>query len=130
MPSSTAPLQRRPWPGWGLTVRWIIRARLEPRSDDDARAERLSYPHRPPHADGRSVAALLDSGAARAGSARAGLSAGARQADVGAAARLSRHAGESGRDRRVLRPSRGIALVRPQRGKRTALPLSRLEIRR
>src|SRR5204863_9497389 len=33
-------------------------------------------------------------------------------------------------DRRVLRPSPRVALVRPQRGVRTALFLSRLEIRR
>ena len=33
-------------------------------------------------------------------------------------------------DRRVLRPSRRLAVVRPQRGSRLALPLSRLEIRR
>ena len=31
---------------------------------------------------------------------------------------------------RVLRPSRRVAVVRPQRGRRAALPLSRLEIRR
>ena len=33
-------------------------------------------------------------------------------------------------DRRILRPSRRLAVVRPQRGRRAALPLSRLEIRR
>ena len=38
--------------------------------------------------------------------------------------------GRVGRDRRVLRPPRRVALVRPQRGERAALPLSRLEIRR
>ena len=32
-------------------------------------------------------------------------------------------------DRRVLRPSRRLAVVRPQRGERPALPLPRLEIR-
>ena len=32
-------------------------------------------------------------------------------------------------DRRVLRPSRRLAVVRPQRGQRAALPLSRLEVR-
>ena len=33
-------------------------------------------------------------------------------------------------DRRVLRPPRRLALVRPQRGMRAALPVSRLEVRR
>ena len=62
--------------------------------------------------------------------AGARLPAGARQTSVGAAAGVSRHAGARRRDRRVLRPPRRVALVRPQRGERAALPLSRLEIRR
>ena len=37
--------------------------------------------------------------------------------------------GRYGADRRVLRPPRRLAVVRPQRGERPALPLSRLEIR-
>ena len=38
--------------------------------------------------------------------------------------------GRVGAHGRVLRPSRRLAVVRPQRGERAALPLSRLEIRR
>ena len=99
------------------------------RLTSDVRAKRVPHPHRAGHADGRSAPALLDSGAARAGGRGAGWSAGARQAAVGAAARVSRQPRTRGRDRRILRPPRGLALVRPQRGGRAALRLSRLEIR-
>ena len=37
--------------------------------------------------------------------------------------------GRARADRRVLRPPRRLAVVRPQRGRRPALPLSRLEVR-
>src|SRR5712692_5517251 len=47
-----------------------------------------------------------------------------------APARLPRHRREIWPDRRVLRPPWRLALVRPQRGIRAALLLSRLEIRR
>src|SRR5712691_7022533 len=91
------------------------------RFDDDTRAQRLSHAVRAGHADGRSVSALLDSGAAVGGGAGAGLPAGARQAALRAAARLPRQPGARGRDRRILRPSRRVALVRAQRGERAAL---------
>jgi hypothetical protein len=95
---------------------------------DDTRAKRLSgQPAQARH--GEPVSALLDSGTALAGGAGARFSSGARQADVGAAPRVSRHPGAGGRHRRILCPPRGIALVRAQRGERAALPLSRLEIR-
>ena len=57
------------------------------------------------------------------------MPAGAGQAPVRAAAGLARHARPAGADRRVLRPPRRVAVVRPQRAERAALPLSRLEIR-
>src|SRR5712691_12810591 len=57
------------------------------------------------------------------------MPAGAGEAPVRAAARLARYAGTLFADRRVLRPSRHLALGRPQRGGRAALPLSRLEVR-
>ena len=68
--------------------------------------------------------------AAERGAAGARLPAGARQAAVRAPDRLPRHRRHARPDRRVLRPSRRVAVVRPQRGVRPALPLSRLEVRR
>src|SRR5262249_60762331 len=56
--------------------------------------------------------------------------AGAGEDAVGAAARLPRQRGQVRADRRILRPPRRVALVRPQRGVWPALLLSRLEIRR
>ena len=47
-----------------------------------------------------------------------------------AADRVPRHAGPPRADRRVLRAPRRLALVRAQRGRRAALPLPRLEVRR
>src|SRR6185369_9972284 len=57
------------------------------------------------------------------------MPAGAGEAPVRAAARLARLAGALFADRRVLRPPWHFALGRPQRGRRPALSLSRLEIR-
>ena len=57
------------------------------------------------------------------------MPAGAGQAPVRAAAGLARHAGQLRADRRVLRPPRRVAVVRPERAQRPALPLSRLEVR-
>src|SRR5262245_11221799 len=57
------------------------------------------------------------------------MPAGPGEAPVGAAARMARQPGALFADRRILRASRRLALVRPQRGERAALPLSRLEIR-
>src|SRR4051794_2730948 len=57
------------------------------------------------------------------------MPAGAREAHVRAAAGLARLAGALFADRRVLRPSRHLAVGRSQRGGRAALPLSWLEIR-
>src|SRR3954453_5155981 len=58
------------------------------------------------------------------------MSAGAGQAPLRAAARLPRYRWQVRPDRRILRPPRRLALVRPQRRARAALSLSRLEIRR
>ena len=49
---------------------------------------------------------------------------------VGEADRVPRHRGPARADRRVLRAPRRVAVVRPQRGERPALPLPRLEVRR
>src|SRR3954449_3417674 len=56
------------------------------------------------------------------------MPAGAGEDLVRAVARLPRHAGPIRPDRRILRPPWRVALVRPQRRKRPALPLPRLEI--
>ena len=81
-------------------------------------------------ADGRDVSPLLDPCPARRGTGGERLPAGADQAAVGTADRVPRHRRTLRADRRVLRPSRRLPVVRPQRGARAALPLSRLEIRR
>ena len=52
------------------------------------------------------------------------------KAPVGAADRIPRHGRTAGTHRRVLRSPRHFALVRPQRGMRAALSVSRLEVRR
>ncbi len=57
-------------------------------------------------------------------------SAGAGEAAVGAPARLPGQRGPLRPDRRVLRAPRRLAVVRPQRGVRPALPVPRLEVRR
>src|SRR4029077_2255725 len=54
----------------------------------------------------------------------------ASQAALRAATCISRYAGTLRADRRILRASGGFVMVRPQRGERPALPVSRLEIRR
>src|SRR5262249_7120131 len=61
--------------------------------------------------------------------ARDRLSAGTGEAAVRAAAGVSRQRWPARTDRRILRPSRGIFMVRSERGKGPALPISRLEIR-
>ena len=58
------------------------------------------------------------------------MPAGAGEIALGAACRVSRLRRTLWADGRVLRAPRRVALVRPQRGWRLALPLSRLEIRR
>src|SRR3974390_2348197 len=58
------------------------------------------------------------------------MSAGAGEASLRAAARFSRYRRQIRVDRRVLRSTRGVALVRAQRRVGLALPVSRLEIRR
>ena len=78
---------------------------------------------------GRMFRMLLAAGAAGRGAARERMPAGAGEAALGAAAGLARHARPPGADRRVLRPPRRLAVVRPQRAERAALPLSRLEVR-
>src|SRR4051794_19518315 len=92
------------------------------------RAKHICNPDRPRYADGRDVSPLLDSGDACRGIAGERVPAGADQASIGAAARLARYPGPPRADRRVLRPSRRVAVVRAERARWTALPLSRLEI--
>src|SRR5258708_26829619 len=92
--------------------------------------ERLSYPARPRNADGPVFPQLPDTVAPRRGTPAAGLPTGANPAVVRKTDRLSRHRRTARPDRGVLRPSPRLAVVRPQRGKRTALSLSRLEVRR
>src|SRR2546430_1884153 len=60
----------------------------------------------------------------------AGRPRGAGDASFGAGDRLASPRDPPRADGRVLRASRGLALVRPQRGERAALLLSRLEVRR
>src|SRR5215471_13028304 len=94
------------------------------------RTERSADANRRRHAHGADVPRLLAAGAAGRRAAGERLPAGAGEAVVRAAARVPRLQRPLRADRRVLRPSRRAALVRPQRGGGPALPLSRLEIRR
>jgi len=100
------------------------------RAHAQARTERSADPHRPRHAHGPAVPQLLDPGAPPRGAAGERLPAGPREAPFRAPDCLPRHERASGPDGRVLRPSRRVALVRPERRLRPALPLSRLEVRR
>src|SRR6185312_16625592 len=110
-----------------------MRARRAERSDEasDAaqRTERPSDPDRSRNADGRALSPLLAAGAALRGTAGERMPAGAGEDPVRAPARFPRQPGPARPDRRVLRPPRRVAVVRPQRGVGPALPLSRLEIR-
>src|SRR5687768_8984955 len=58
------------------------------------------------------------------------MPAGAGEAALGTPARLPRYARPLRADRRVLRASRRVAVVRAERGMRHPLPVPRLEIRR
>src|SRR3954447_17540656 len=91
--------------------------------------KRFPHLHRPRYADGRALPSLLAAGAPRRGIARARLPSGARAHARRKADRIPRFAEPPRPDGRVLRASRRIALVRPQRGKRPALSLPRLEVR-
>src|SRR5215813_2388274 len=104
----------------------------DPRMNADVaeRTERPADANRSRHLDGPHVPRLLAPGAVGRGAAGERLPAGAREDAVGAAARLPRQRGQIRADRRILRPPRRVALVRPQRGAWPALLLSRLEIRR
>ena len=84
----------------------------------------------PGHADGRTAPPSLDSGADGGGTAAAELPAGAGAIARRAADRVPRHPRAARPDGRILRASRRLAVVRAQRGERTALPVPRLEIRR
>ena len=79
---------------------------------------------------GRAVSQLLDAGPAGRRVARNRLRAGAGEGAFGAPHCLPGQPGTLWSDRRVLPPPRRVAVVRPQRGMRTARPLSRLEVRR
>ncbi len=84
---------------------------------------------RPRDPDGRAFPPLLDPGAARRGTARerrppVRVNSSPSACSPSATARALRP------HRRVLRPPRRLAVVRPQRGARTALPVPRLEVRR
>ena len=90
--------------------------------------EKIS-PRRSRHADGRADAALLATGGAVVGARRR------RRADAADAARrtadrLSRQRGPGRHHGSSLPASLRVAVLRPQRGRRPALRLSRLEIRR
>src|SRR6516162_10456584 len=94
------------------------------------RTKRSADANRPRHADGPHDPRLLAPGAVGRGVTGERLPAGACEDAVRAAARLPRQRGQIRTDRRILRPPRRVAVVRPQRGARLALLLSRLEIRR
>src|SRR5690348_15200211 len=96
----------------------------------ESRAKPATHANRSRHAARRAFSPLLAAGAARRGAARARLPAGARAHARREADRFPRHAESARPGGRVLRASRRVALVRPQRGKRAALLLSRLEVRR
>src|SRR5262245_2941092 len=99
-------------------------------SDAQERTERPADPDRPRHPDGPDVPVLLAARLDGVGAAGERMSAGAGEDPVRATARLPRHRRPLRPHRRVLRSPRRLALVRPQRGARAALPLSRLEVRR
>ncbi len=99
------------------------------RSDAEEGTERLPDADGPWHAHGRPVPLLLDARAPQRGAAGARLRARARQAARRTPRGVPRFGGQARPHRRVLRPPRRIAVVRPQRGMRPALPLSRLEVR-
>ena len=116
-----------------LDTRRRLRDRLLCRGEEIANAQQrrqpTNHPRRPRHADGENHAPLLDAGAAVVGAARARLSAGARQIARRGTRRLPRHRRNHRHDRGVLPEPARVAVARPQRGKRTSLRLSRLEIR-
>src|SRR5580692_1773920 len=91
--------------------------RLEERNHNaDARRKRAGDEGRTGQADGRCVAAVLDSGLDVARTAGGGLPAGARAAARREARRLSRQPGTHRAGRRVLSSSPRLAVVRAQRG--------------
>src|SRR5580704_14420922 len=97
-------------------------------TDAQKRTKRIIDPDRPRHAHGPAFPLLLDAGAPCRGIAARRMPAGAGQDHVRAAPGVPRLQRQIRPDRRILRPSRRLAVVRPQRGGRAALPLSRLEI--
>ena len=96
----------------------------------EPRRERASDPGRARHADGRADAPLLGAGVLFEGAARTRLPADPRHADVREPGRVPRHDGAGGPRRRALPAPHGVDVLRPQRGMRAALRLSRLEVRR
>ena len=106
-----------------------VTSRRGPR-DASQRAERSFDPDRSGNADGPTVPLLLDAGAAGRRIPAKRLPAGPGEGAVGASRRVPRQRGALRPDRRVLSAPRRVTVVRPQRRMRTALPLSRLEIRR
>src|SRR5262249_16896999 len=93
------------------------------------RTERSPLPNRPRHADGQPVPGQLAAGPARLGIAGARLSAGPRKALVRAVVGVARLERQARTDRRVLRPPRRLAVVRPKQTWRPGVPITRLEIR-
>ena len=93
------------------------------------RNQRAVDPDRAGDADGRAVPAVLDPGDARRGAPRERLPAGPGEAAQRADGRVPRQRRPLRADRRVLRAPRRVAVVRPQRGIRAALPVPRLEVR-
>src|SRR6266571_748000 len=107
-----------------------VRERVTPISHAYSRTQRIADPVRPGDPRRGAFPALLAAGAARRGAAGAGLRAGALEAARGASRRFSRHPREDRADRGVLRPSGREPVVRPQRGGRDSLSVSRMEVRR
>src|SRR3984957_535366 len=82
-------------------------------TDAQKRTERTFDPDRPRHADGPAFPLLLDAGAPCRGTAAGRMPAGAGQDHVRTAPGVPRLQRQIRPDRRVLRPSRRLAVVRP-----------------
>src|SRR5580704_2048845 len=82
-------------------------------TDAQKRTKRIIDPDRPRHADGPAFPLLLDAGAAGRGTAGGRMPAGAGQDHVRAAPGVPRFERQIRPDRRILRPSRRLAVVRP-----------------
>src|SRR5689334_1061278 len=95
----------------------------------EERAKRSGHTNRPRHAHGRTVPALLAASAASGRTHRAGRRTGASATAIGAHDGVPRFGRQARAHRRILCAPWRVALVRPQRGRRHTLPVSRLEVR-